>query len=503
MVVAVVICAVASITVWASIMHTDVDFSLYNMRGAGGVFALILFFQIAILLIGGGIYCLQSVHREKELNTFDYQRVTRLTSLELTFGKLFGSPIAAYFAVLCLMPVALIAAAKAHLPATIVLETYLVMFVGAVTYHALAVLISLFFGRGGTALAVLLFLAIVGFTWVPGFYSHWTIRTLSPFFAGDVLHSYSSELGNHAAEAAERTIGIKDAFFRAVVPHLVVYILIHATLAAWLLLAIKRNLKRDPSMYEIYSPVQAFTFALYIGFLTIAFFPWKTVFMEGPVVRVGNFVFRAKPTLPYVVEQLLLQAAVVLMAVLGLALLRNRERVRRRMRELGDRAAGWLAAVWPAPYIVATTGLMGAVVVLLVGRYRYAGSDWNLGLAIYTIAFLAVWLTRDALYLQWMYVRRARRPLLSAALYLTVFYFAVGILFSAFNLYGDPRSAASTALLFPTPLFALSPAWWTQQKQLWLAALVVQCAAAVVFAVLHRLRLRDFLLSTSEAAQAR
>jgi len=55
MVVAVVICAVASITVWASIMHTDVDFSLYNMRGAGGVFALILFFQIAIVRIGGGI----------------------------------------------------------------------------------------------------------------------------------------------------------------------------------------------------------------------------------------------------------------------------------------------------------------------------------------------------------------------------------------------------------------------------------------------------------------
>jgi hypothetical protein len=61
----------------------------------------LLVLQIMVLVIGGGIYCLQSIHREKEQNTFDYQRITRLTPLQLAVGKLLGTPILPYFYVLC------------------------------------------------------------------------------------------------------------------------------------------------------------------------------------------------------------------------------------------------------------------------------------------------------------------------------------------------------------------------------------------------------------------
>ena len=72
------------------------------------MFEFLLSTGIVILTIGGGIYCLQSIHREKDLNTFDYQRVTRLTPLELTLGKLFGAPSLLYFIALCLLPITLV-----------------------------------------------------------------------------------------------------------------------------------------------------------------------------------------------------------------------------------------------------------------------------------------------------------------------------------------------------------------------------------------------------------
>lgn len=142
MIAAAIICAVVSITIWASIVHTDVDFDVAGLHKAGAVFAFILYAQVSILLIGGGIYCLQSVNREKDLHTFDYQRVTRLTSLELAVGKLFGAPIAAYFIVICPMRVALLGAAQGHVPATLVVGAYIILVMGSISYHSLALLVS-------------------------------------------------------------------------------------------------------------------------------------------------------------------------------------------------------------------------------------------------------------------------------------------------------------------------------------------------------------------------
>ncbi len=62
---------------------------------------------------------LLSIHREKDLNTFDFQRITRRTPFELVLGKLFGAPIQMYFAFLCLAPVTIWAAylgARCKLP---------------------------------------------------------------------------------------------------------------------------------------------------------------------------------------------------------------------------------------------------------------------------------------------------------------------------------------------------------------------------------------------------
>jgi len=479
-----VISAVASITTWESVMHADIDFRFFGLRGGGAVFALCLGAQICIALIGGGICCLLSVQREKELNTFDYQRVTRLTSFELAIGKLFGAPIATYVGVLFLMPVALIAAAKGHIPALLVLEVYVLMLIGCVTYHAFALMISVLLGRSGTVLAILFFLAIVLLSAQRNLYIRWRIQSLSPFYVMDLLNGYAYRMMDR--------VGFPiwpDGFFDKHVAHWIVFSLIHVSLTTWFLIAVRRNLKRDPSIYEVYSPLQAFLFSLYLSVLMLGFFPWSTIFVRGTV----QFVDVITAATPNSIEQSLLEAAVLLFGALGLTLLRSRERARQRVRELGERAAGWLAAIWPTPYLVAAVAALSGAVILLIGKYRDAGSEWNLHLALYEAVFLCVWLSRDTLYLQWMGVRRGKRTLVAAVLYLTIFYVSLGVLFGSLNLFNQPRGAAYTALLLPMPVFGMEPSLWSQAPRLWIGALFFQAASALIFAGLQRHRLQEFL----------
>jgi hypothetical protein len=505
MIAAAIICAVVSITLWASIVHTKDDATFDGLHRGGAVFAVILYAQIAILLIGGGIYCLQSVHRERELNTFDYQRVTRLTSLELAVGKLFGAPIGAYFAVLCLMPVALIGAAKGSVPSTLVAGAYIVLLMGSITYHAFALLVSTLLKRtGGLVTSIFLYLILVWLSSVELYQSStpWSDPTLdlhvvSPFFAGSLVSPPDSVIQG-AANGTGPVIHWTDMFFGKPLPHFAALMALYVIFTAWFLLAITRNLKRDPSLYEVYSPNQATAFVLYLILLVLGFYPWTERFTEKDFF-IGGKPYHIPSAHPNSVELSLLSVSVWLFAMLALILLRNRERARVKIRQIGSGAARLVAALWPAPYLIGGIALTGSAILVLISHYR-KNDVWNLRMAVYEVAFLAVWLSRDALYLQWMNLRRARRPLAVAVLYLIVFYGSTGVIFSALNLFADLRGSAATAILIPSPLFALDSYSWSRQTPMWLLALAGQAAVAAVFCVLHWMRLREFEPAPSPAA---
>jgi hypothetical protein len=496
MIAAAVICAVISVTTWASITRTDANFSIDGSHGAAAVFAFILFVQVTILLIGGGIYCLQSVNREKELNTFDYQRVTRLTSLELAIGKLFGAPIGAYFVVLCLTPVALMGAVRGHVSARLVLGAYIILLMGCIAYHMLALLVSVLLRRtGGLVMAIFLFLALVGISSADlSSEPVLNLHTISPFAVRDLI-GQSSSVVVRALLSNGAGLQWTDTFLGTTAPHFIVLMLLYATFAAWFRLGITRNIKRDPLVYEVYSPNQAFVFVLYVNLIILGFFPWAQRFAEADFF-IGGKPYHYDGSPPSLVEQALLNVSLWLFALLALILLRNRERVRQRVRQFGKRAAGLLAALWPAPYVIVGVALSGGAIIGLIAHYQHSGY-WDMHLAIFEVAFLAVWLSRDALYLQWMSLRRAKRPLGAAILYLIVFYGSTGILFSALNVYGTARGAALTGILVPSPLFSLAPAFRLQEKPLWMLALAAQAAEALVFWWLHAIRLRDFEPGTS------
>jgi hypothetical protein len=474
---AAVICAAISLTAWS--------FYTYNSRNAGEggelLFKATFVLQTIVLLIGGGISCLQSVHREKELNTFDYQRVTRLSSLELATGKLFGAPIMAYFVVVCFLPLSVFAAVATHINVWLFVQAYLILLLGCIAYHTFALLTSMLLGRGTSALVIFVYLILVGLTTTDtgGVYSNWQLQMFSPF-AGVSLIPHGSD-----------SVRTYDFFFGQSLPHFAVLLVLYAIFTVWFLLGITRNLKRDPAVYEIYSPVQAFCFALYLDVLVLGFFNWKAP--TGMPIIVGNTLQGYSTLQAPEIEQSLMYVSVLIFFVLGILLLRNRERVRRRARAMGNSATGWEASLWPAPYVLGGIVLAGLAILELIRIYRLPGNDWNIASALFEVAFYAVWITRDVLYLQWMNLRRTRRPLVSAFLYLITFYVCTGFLLAALARFMGVRTFGLGALLVPWALPPSISSKWNGNQVLLFGILAGLVAEALGFAFLQRQKLREFI----------
>ncbi len=453
---------------------------------------LVLAVQTVALLLGGSIACLNAVHREKEMNTFDFQRVTRLTPWELAIGKIFGAPAVVYFAVLCLMPVALVGAVVGGARPTFVAVAYVILLLGSITAHAFSTVVSLLHQRGTNSAAVLLLIFVL-LTGLPGRGGRLLFDTgpLNPFIAVQMVEEKSWELGAYTSTQSgygAEGLTIPDFFFGIRLHHVPVLLFLYASFAAWFLLAVTRNLKRDPSVYELYTPNQSLALVLYINFLLLGFFRWGSFYSE----------FGSEKS-AFSVQSIFLGFNLGLFPVLGLTLMRNRDQIRRRLRELGDSASGWLAAIWPAPYLLAGMALVGLAAIGIIMWKRDPKAEWDTAISIFRLALIAMWVVRDLLYLQWMNLTRGRRPLTMGFVYLLVFYVCTSIVFATLDLYSSPRGYAITSFLAPGAVFGLGAKEWQGLSGLWTMALVSQAAAAALFAYLHRQKLLE-LAPTPEVA---
>jgi len=266
-----------------------------------------------------------------------------------------------------------------------------------------------------------------------------------------------------------------DVFFGLPVHHVVVLVVLYLTFTGWCLLAVARNIKRDPAVYEMLTPWQAFGFALYVNLFLLGFFRWS---FWSPLAAQG----------------VLLGVNTVLFFTVGLTLVRTRDRVR-RMRAHGF---GALAAAWPAPYVVAGMLVAAVVPVVNVSLAGAFGAPSDLGLAAFRVALCAAWVARDVLYLQWMILRGGGRPLLMGVLYLFVVYACVGILFVALRLFATPQGLALSAVVAPGTVFALDASSWVDALPMWMVVLLAQ-VAGVSLLVARQRRVLDALAAGSGA----
>jgi len=451
-----------------------------------GLLHAILIIQGIVLVIGGGIACLHAVQREKDQNTFDFQRITRLSPLELTLGKLFGATLMPFFVCLCFLPAAIVGAIYAQMPATILLAAYVILILGAIVYNAFALMISLFLRRGAVTWAILFFLAFVGYTSSNGMTSNYMeLGPVSPFASADLVRIGSWSLAASTVHVGARSFSFpnafRDSFFGAAVHHIFVLILLYLTLLAWLVPAVARNIKRDPESYELYTPAQALGFLCYVNFILFAFFRWNAVNLGN-----GAGYSHFQPTAPLDAQSVILSVNILLFSVFGFILLRNRSQLRRALYSANPGGIGQ-AEYWPAPYLFLGVLLIGVAMILVINWKRDPSLEWSLAVAVYRIVFFAFWLACDFLFLQWMKLRRAGHPLLVGVLYLVVYYFCAILIISSLHVEHSPYAA----IFIPTPLFVLNTSFWSSHQSAWFLSLAVQIAAGIVFIFLQRRRLTE------------
>lgn len=447
-----------------------------------GFLHVILIIQALVLVIGGGIACLHAIQREKDQNTFDFQRLTRLSPLELTIGKLFGPPLMAYFVFLCFIPAAIVGAVASRSSWTIVLAAYVLLILGSIVYDAFALVISLFLRRGTVTWAILFFIAVVAYGSAGNWYTPYlAFGSISPFAAVDLAKIGSWSMASTTMRVGGQTYtisnGFHDLFFGISVHHALVLFIFYATILAWLIPAIARNIKRDPTAYELYTPAQALGFLCYLNFILFAFFRWKF-----SIEQIGF----SRNLTPLQSQSVLLGINIVLFFIFGFILLRNRNRMRRRLHSI---EAGPIAleSIWPAPYILLGAILVGAAMIIVIQWKRDPSLEWSLAVAIFRVIYFAVWISFDLLFLQWMDLRRGRHPLPLGVLYLNVYYVCAGLVVGALHLTQNPF----TAIFLPTPLWELNTALWSAKPAEWFVALLVVIAAAIVVVFLQRQQIEE------------
>lgn len=457
--------------------HADIDMNGTYYDAGQALLHVILWIQALVLVIGGGIACLHAIQREKDQNTFDFQRITRLSPVELTLGKLFGAPLMVFFVFLCFIPVAIVGAVAGHAWWTIILAAYVLMILGSLAYLAFALVISLFLRRGTVTWAILFFLAFVGYTSSATPLSQFVnLSSISPFDAVSLAQQNTWSLGQALPRIHidSLPISFRDLFFGIPVHHALVLLILYLTILAWFIPAVARNIKRDPTNYALYTPAQALGFLCYLNFILFAFFDWSTTGLSA----IGG---RSRVLSPLEAQSAVLAVNILLFFIFGFILLRNRNQARRVLHS-GSAASMGRLEVWPAPYLFLGALIVGVAMILVIQWKRDPSLEWSLAVAIFRVFFFAFWLICDFLFLQWMKIQRSAHPLAMGVLYLGVYYVCAIIVVSSLNLWHNPF----TAIFLPTPLFDLNTASWVAHEAVWIGALIAQIVAGVVFISLQR-----------------
>jgi len=233
--------------------------------------------------------------------------------------------------------------------------------------------------------------------------------------------------------------------------------------AGWFLLALVRNIKRDPNYYEIYSPLQGLGLAIFVNLLFVGFFNWRarTTDLEA--------------------QSILLTLNILVFFCFGLVMLRNRERVRRIIRSREEQGVSWLDVTWPASLMIAGTLAAGLLVVLGIAEARNPQVEWNPNFAVLRSLFFVAWIVRDIQFLQCMSLRRGKHAFVTGVLFLVIFYVCVTILMAPLGMYSVPERVPFSAFFVPSAVYLLDHESWAIRPAIWGAAFVAQWMLIAAF----------------------
>jgi hypothetical protein len=388
--------------------------------------------------------CVQSVSGERDRKTWDFQRTTRLTPVELLIGKFLGEPVLVSFAVLCAAPITLIAGLAGGLSFGTVISAFVFL---ATT--------SLFLGLCGMWLSTLLESRTRGVG---------LIGALALY--GLTLGAYGMrESGLPGLAAVSPLTGIIDliagrlpAPFRFVptlfgyeVSWLVMNVLLCGAFSAWLALMLIRNLKRDYPEIRPLSRWQAIGCAAFLNFLIYALIsPGKLTDSLKGMVRQGQF--------PDAKSVALFAVAMngLILFLMGLATLTPQERLKVWQRKRAKGTAAIFAddgLPWPWLGISAVVAYALMIWGLLAWDHTLPLDMSTLQASAIRLILVLVFVARDVLFLQWCMLTRLRQPVVKGFLFLCLYYVAAAVLTTLASVTSQDAGRWMLALLTPVQVF--------------------------------------------------
>jgi len=450
--------AVISISIGFVLTHSERAIKVPVAQTGLELLFMVFYIQAFVLAVGGGIACLNSIYSEKDHNTFDYQRITRLSSLELTLGKLFGAPLLMYFICLCFVPLAFYAAVLARARVSLILAAYLVLIVSSLTFQALTLLLSLLTIKGSQVTGVIVCLVLFSFFSIDPHGTILNVSSLGPFESA-VFATARSWLIPYATDKS-----LVDSFFGFRVHHFLVLVVVDLFFFFSLLLAVVRNIKRDPQRYEVYSPTQSILFSLILNFLLIGFFvDWTSIIDSQSFFLTMDFF---------------------LFALLGITLLHNRERARSLLMD-SRKERLWIDALWPAPILFAGAFLVNVLIVAKLFHAFSPAPRVALPFALLRSLAFIFWVVCNFQFLQCMNLRRGKHPLLLGVLYLFVYYACITFVLSSMHCFEIPQKIPIGSLFVPSAIYLLDGPAWHFNPSVWIAGFVIQLVLIALFSYLQ------------------
>jgi len=421
-------------------VHALLAMSLWNGVDAGSpaffrrVYSWALGVQAMTFTLWCAIACGRAVPAERRARTWDFVRVTRLTSCDLLIGKLIGEPIVAYFALACSLPFGLGAGFAAGFGTNAVVGTYALVVALGVFAGLLGLFASLFLARGaGVVAALAIGLQLHSFS---AFAEH---RPLAGFAALSVIPA--------VLELHGLGDGVRAAIFGVPVPIPLVSALLLGTFGALAALAIARNLKRDVASVVAFSRWQTLGA---VALLNVLFYS----LLDPAGAAYGQGVA------PAAIAGTVVALNAVLLFLWALVLVVPRETLRiwsRRFVAGQERYVSEAGPPWPWLVLICSLAYALLLIEAITLRRSMPLDEWPLTATATELSVLLAFSVRDLLFIQRCRLTRMSSPVTSAVLVLCLYYVVVSVLAGA----AKNRSPQLFAYLFgftpiPTLLTAVA-----------------------------------------------
>jgi hypothetical protein len=472
---ALIVCALVGLASWAAEHEKLLEFFRFFHGWLVGL-------QFVFAGFWAASTCGQAISRERELKTYDFLKTTRLSPLEIMIGKVTGVPILAYFVVACTLPVSFLAGIWAGYSPLTLFAVYILLLALTLFVSLLGLTFSMGLEKSASAfVALLIILPMTGL--------YGLAESPFPGFGGfSILPALFERYGvGPASEFHKPTVfGLQTSYF-------IVTLILYAAFGAWMVVMLRRNLKREVEQIRLLSRWGAVGFA---AFLNVIFY----AFLDPKMLSV-DFSY---PLQPKVLSVMTVVLNGILLLLLGIAMLTPHERLKVWWRRRVAKEEGYFSEFglpWPWLVLAATVayGLLAAEAAGLAGTFGI--KEWQLGRAALLLLVILVYSIRDVLFLQWCNVTRMKRPLMKGLLYLSLYYVAVSIIAAVAGVAGSKYAEGVFQVATPLGALLAEDKLGLRSSPLVFAGLIPQLFATyMVLKAIHQRISRPAVASSPSAA---